>query len=686
MIVLAVESSSLNFHFYVGMKPPNSRSRFKLFGCFVKMSVKKRLVAAALPLAFVLSTSAAFAQEAINTPIFSLPVTNFRDIAGVAQQFGGSGYAYTTANDGTMRTGVFYRSNALGNMSAADQATINKLGIVEDIDLRTPTEVAADQDIVPVGATYENINVIGTSAVNFVPSSAAAVVQFMQQTNANFVSVDHERTAIAQVLLDMAHANGAVLFHCTAGKDRTGWVTAVLDNIAGMSSSDIMANYLATNQYSATLIASEMTAYTAKYGAQFANAMAPALGVQASFLQAGLDQVASEYGTMQTYLTQGLGLTQADIYVLRAKMVDFGALPGEANMSGNAASGAAFLRSLQNSPLSGTYTAFNYYLQSAIDAGTLNGEQSVVGGQIYADTASALTRAALASNQMIEAHTTGVDLTPGTGNVWMTTSGNYAQNNGDDGNANDVERMAGGMLGVTYRANTKVALNAGLGYGVGSLSSAGASNLLNTYSLTVGGRYALTSLQQGVYTAVQADYEYAAERVHRSLGNGLGAALGHTHANVYGGQLSVGDRFKAGTVIVSPEAGFYASYVDTDGLTETNSELALTQARLQHTFTALTFAVPVQLPQTQYKNWQLSPSLGVSYDRVLGSPEVRSTGTLYGYNVSQNAAFHSANLFGAHVGLEAATGRWSLKANAGSQFTAEGGTGFDGHLALGYKF
>lgn len=650
------------------------------------MSIKKTLCGAVLPLAFMVSIPAAFAQEAITTPIFSLPVTNFRDIAGVAQQFGGSGYAYSTAHDGMMRSGVFYRSNALGGMSEADQAIINKLGIVLDIDLRTPTEVAADLDIVPTGATYENINVIGTSSANFLPTTAAATIQMMQQINVNFVSVDHERAAIAQVLLDMAKANGAVLFHCTAGKDRTGWISAVLDHIAGMSDSDIMANYLATNQYSASLIAAEMQKYTSKYGAHFADAIYPALGVQSSFLQAGLDAVTSEYGTMQNYILQGLGLTQADIYVLRAKMVLYATLPGEAAMSGNAATGAAFLRSLQNSPLSGHYTAFNYYLQSAIDAGTLNGEQSVVGGQIYADTASALARAFLTTNRMIAPHISGVDLQPGAHDVWMSGFGTYAENNGGTGNANDVERMAGGMVGVTYRANTRTALNAGFGYSTGSLSSAGAGNLLNSYSLTIGGRYALTALEQGLYTALQGAYEHAEERVHRSLGNGLGAAMGHTHADVFSGQLVVGDRFRAGTVVLSPEVGLYSSYVNTNGLTETGSELALTEARLEHTFTALTFAVPVQLPQTHYRNWCVSPALSVSYDRVLGSPLVRSTGTLDGYSISQSSAFHSPNLFGASLGVEAANGGWSLQASAGSQFTTEGSTGFDGHLALSYKF
>jgi hypothetical protein len=80
------------------------------------------------------------------------------------------------------------------------------------------------------------------------------------------------------------------------------------------------------------------------------------------------------------------------IYVLRAKMVDYLTLPGECGFAGNAAAGAAFLNALQKSPLSGHYTAYNYYLLSAIDAGTLGGVQAQVGGQVHADAASYVLR------------------------------------------------------------------------------------------------------------------------------------------------------------------------------------------------------------------------------------------------------------------------------------------------------
>jgi hypothetical protein len=142
----------------------------------------------------------------------------------------------------------------------------------------------------------------------------------------------------------------------------------LLQSIAGVSPTTIMQDYLASNNYMAASIAQILKDYPAD--APIYKVM---LGVRRGFLQAGLDQVIASYGSLNAYLVQGLGLTQADIYVLRAKMVYYSTLPGQSGFAGNAASGAALLNALQNSPLSGHYTSYNYYLQSAIDTGTLGG-------------------------------------------------------------------------------------------------------------------------------------------------------------------------------------------------------------------------------------------------------------------------------------------------------------------------
>jgi hypothetical protein len=82
--------------------------------------------------AVLLSFAPASAQQAISTPILQSD-ENFRDLAGISAGNGGTGFVDTTSNNGVMRTGVFYRSEALSQLTPADSATLSMLRIGLDI-------------------------------------------------------------------------------------------------------------------------------------------------------------------------------------------------------------------------------------------------------------------------------------------------------------------------------------------------------------------------------------------------------------------------------------------------------------------------------------------------------------------------------------------------------------------------
>jgi protein tyrosine/serine phosphatase len=64
-----------------------------------------------------------------------------------------------------------------------------------------------------------------------------------------FVTAWVQRTAFHTVLFDLANSSDPVLYHCSAGKDRTGWTSVILQSIAGVSSATIMQDYLASKAY-----------------------------------------------------------------------------------------------------------------------------------------------------------------------------------------------------------------------------------------------------------------------------------------------------------------------------------------------------------------------------------------------------------------------------------------------------
>ncbi len=626
-----------------------------------------------------LSIAAAHAAESVplDTPRLK-SIDNFRDVAGITT-------AYSTAHDGTMRAGVFYRSNAI-TPSAADLATLNSLGIKAVYDLRTPSEIAGTPDTMLNGANYQNIDIIGATTsgsniTNISFNSAADAVAMMEQTNRAFVNDAGMRSQFGTLFNALASVDAAQLFHCTAGKDRTGWTAAVLQSIAGVDNATIMANYLATNDYTSARVAATLKAMPPSMAAVYG----PLLGVQASYLQAGLDEVTAQYGTMDNYLKQGLGLSQETIYVLRGKLVEYNSLPGQAGLIGNAAAGAELLRELQNTNLSGTYSAYNYYLQSAIDAGTLGGVESQVGGQVHADAASYLLRQNAMIEQAAAPFASGTDLKVGQYRLWTTALAGYLGTDGSSHAESSNEHSQGLMVGVTQRFSEQLSARGGFGYSKGTVGGAGGEADTDFTFLNVGARYGFTSLEQGLFLDANASAGYIDYDSKRDLGGGLGSAKGDTHGNLTGATLALGYRAPVNGMVFEPSLGFRVSHLDLNGFTEKGSELALDVDDNTATRRSAVANLNVGFAPVAMGAWQLVPGVQVGYERTLGDNEVDSQSHLLGLDIEQRAAFDNRDQFTGGVNVMANLGALSL----GAEIGANGGGdshGFNGGLKASYAF
>lgn len=168
--------------------------------------------------------------------------------------------------------GVLLRTAKLNKTTRLDRlklATELRAGLI--IDLRTPTVAKGAPDPKLPKVTRVNI-----------PINPDAIYP-------RYVTESARRAAFAKALRAAAAAKGTVLIHCTAGKDRTGWAVAMLMFAIGASETQVKAEYLRT------------------------------AGTNIAVLQAGLDQVNTDYGSIDAYLRAGLGLTDADFTKLKAK-------------------------------------------------------------------------------------------------------------------------------------------------------------------------------------------------------------------------------------------------------------------------------------------------------------------------------------------------------------------------------
>lgn len=146
--------------------------------------------------------------------------------------------------------------------------------------------------------------------------AAGKGAELLTEANRDFVSLGSAKRAYAALLEQMDGA--PILYHCTAGKDRTGWASAVILTLLGVPRETVMADYLASNSYlrAKNERAKEMLA---KSGSPIdPSYLEPVLTVRASYLEAAFDEVAKRYGSFDAYVRQGLGLGDAEIEGLKS--------------------------------------------------------------------------------------------------------------------------------------------------------------------------------------------------------------------------------------------------------------------------------------------------------------------------------------------------------------------------------
>jgi protein-tyrosine phosphatase len=106
--------------------------------------------------------------------------------------------------------------------------------------------------------------------------------------------------------------------HCTTGKDRTGWATAALLLLLGVSEEDVFDDYLLTNELLLPSFAGVFEKFTDAGGDP--SLLEPVLGVRRQYLEVSLATMRTSFGTIEGYFSDGLGLDAERQALLRERM------------------------------------------------------------------------------------------------------------------------------------------------------------------------------------------------------------------------------------------------------------------------------------------------------------------------------------------------------------------------------
>lgn len=158
-------------------------------------------------------------------------VNNFRDIGG-----------YATRDDMVVKWRRLYRSDSLANLKTEEWTMFERLNIRTVIDLRSKSEIKKNPDNLPKNIRYYHCPLQG-EVENELKSAQKA---FERSMSAGYISIlqynAKQLTAAVMTVCDNLK-RGNVVFHCTAGKDRTGVLAAVILTLLGVRKNDIIADY-----------------------------------------------------------------------------------------------------------------------------------------------------------------------------------------------------------------------------------------------------------------------------------------------------------------------------------------------------------------------------------------------------------------------------------------------------------
>ena len=221
------------------------------------------------------------------------------------------------AVDGLVRSGKLYRSDALHNLDDAGRSALAELGVRLVIDLRDDLEAAA----LPDALDGMELDVVRFpvfegrgSSEDGTPLSLTALYER--------VVTQHTSVVVDAIRVIAASGEGAVLVHCTAGKDRTGIVVALALTAVGVDRSLVVADYASSQDYLGGEWLEGMLALIARYGVDETPELRILLGGSPpEVLEGVLDLIEERYGSVRHYLLAG-GLSLSELAGLEHALVD----------------------------------------------------------------------------------------------------------------------------------------------------------------------------------------------------------------------------------------------------------------------------------------------------------------------------------------------------------------------------
>jgi protein-tyrosine phosphatase len=230
---------------------------------------------------------------------------NFRDLGG-----------YPARDGKRVRWRTLFRSDGLHLLSAADVARLrDEIGLGHIIDLRSSGELQIDG----VGLLAE-----APMQHHHVPLFDGEMperqeIEPITLADRYFLMAEFAKKPIARVLTTLAEASTPAVYHCAAGKDRTGVISAVLLGVLGVRDEVIVADYAATQQNLDAIIERLMS--SEGYQEMLSALPEDTLHAEPQTMISLLERVRERYGSMRQYVLS-IGVSEGDVARIEERLLE----------------------------------------------------------------------------------------------------------------------------------------------------------------------------------------------------------------------------------------------------------------------------------------------------------------------------------------------------------------------------
>jgi protein-tyrosine phosphatase len=243
--------------------------------------------------------------------------TNFRDIGG-----------YPAADGRMVRRGMVYRSGSLSRLSDADLAYLAPLGVRMIVDLRADGERRHHQSRWPGGAkTWAREHESSAGDLWRELGNAQATTQSMRAAmlKAYHTLAQEQAPSYAALFRHIAAGELPLVFHCAAGKDRTGIAAALLLSLLGVARETVIEDYMLTAAHTEQIMQVFLNdPKKALFTRVEPAVLRPLMSVEPAFLMAMFGALEREYGTVEVFIRDVLGVDAAMAEAIRERLLTSG--------------------------------------------------------------------------------------------------------------------------------------------------------------------------------------------------------------------------------------------------------------------------------------------------------------------------------------------------------------------------